>query len=189
MRTRQVKVVLGAVVSVFVIAMLVEFVNPGIWMKWLNRDQWPYVAYGANLTTVLQLTVLDPSAKVSLSVTILSSMVGGLVWMRGSAACGFTSFVDKVMWAWLVTPFFAPYGFFSDQVTLIFPFSYFVSRMVAEEGVSARTRFLQRFCVLSVMCLALSLLPSSPIPMSWMLYAPALVSLIFVSFRSATSKP
>jgi hypothetical protein len=180
-KTKQIRVVLGALINLLITGLLVEMINPGIWFKWLTRDQWPFVAYGANLTTIMQLMISAPSAHSTLPFACVSAALGALVWRHGCSACSFTSLPDRIMWAWLVTPFFAPYGFFSDQVTLLFPFSYFTNRVFALEKAE-QGRFFKRFGFIFTVCATLFFVRSQPIPLSWLLYAPLIVLLVFTTF-------
>jgi hypothetical protein len=178
------RVVVGAAMSVLLAASTEHLLRPGIWSQWLFREQWPYVAYGANLVTLLHLFALKPEVATDTLLAVVSSLLGVLLWWRGIAVCRFSTIRDRVMWAWIVTPFFAPYGFLSDQVALIFPFSYFVSRIANEEGSSSLLRFLSWFLLLTVICCALSLIPTAPTPLSWFVFAPGMIALILQSLRS-----
>jgi hypothetical protein len=174
----------GAALSLFIAASVVQFIQPGIWTKWIFREQWPYVAYGANLTTLLHLVAIEPQTATDVILAVTSPLLGALVWWRGLSLCRFTTAIDRVMWAWIVTPFFAPYGFMSDHVTLIFSFSYFVSRIINERGGASQRQFFAYFFILSLSCMALSFIPTRPVPLSWFLFAPGLVALVLHSFSA-----
>lgn len=181
---RRWSVVGGAAASLLIAATTVHLIQPGIWSKWIFREQWPYVAYGANLTTLLHLVAIDPHSTSDTLLAFISPLLGALVWWRGVSLCRFTTLLDKVMWAWIITPFFAPYGFMSDHVTLIFSFSYFASRMFNEKNRSSQAQFSTRFFLLTLACFSLSLIPTTPIPLSWLLFAPGIIAVIYYSFRA-----
>lgn len=188
-RNRQVKIVLGGGVSLLCAGLVIHLVSPGIWSNWLFRETWPYVAYGANVTTLLHLSVVAPDSALNPYVAFGSAVAGCVVWWKGVRVCRFDTHTDKVMWAWIVTPFFAPYGFLSDQVTLLFPFAYFVSRIVSEGGALGQRRFLTVSCLISLVCGALGFVPARPIPLSWLLFAPMMMAHIAITFRRSRAEP
>ncbi len=95
--SRRWRVVVGSVVSLLVAASVVHLVHPGIWSQWLFREQWPYVAYGANLVTLLHVFALTPEARTDTVLARATALLGALVWWQGTVRCRFLTIEDRVM--------------------------------------------------------------------------------------------
>jgi hypothetical protein len=162
-----------------------ELLHPGIWSEWLFREQWPYRPLCANLSTALALVSDRATALPSWVIYSISISLGFLVWVVGVKRYRLESLESQIMWAWLVAPFYAPYGFLSDHVTLVFPVSYFAGRLGHQLGTQFQARLLLSLSLLSIVGLLLPANPFTGESLSWFIFAPGALIAVAVALNRA----
>jgi hypothetical protein len=92
--------------------------------------------------------------------------------------CGFLSKMEVMMAAWLISPFFAPYGFLSDQVTLILPLAYFSQLILAEKSPTQVKRFALLMVAANVLTLLMNYFQLEATNAGWFLFAPLMLFVV-----------
>jgi len=187
-RTRDWRALGGGFISLLMAGVVPEILHPGIWSAWLFREQWPYHPHCANFSTALVLAIDGATVLHSWLIYSISISIGFLVWAVGVSRYRLVSPESQIMWAWLVTPFFAPYGFLSDHVTLVFPLAYFAGWIGSQHGPESQARFLMTLLLISIGGLLLPVNSFNGESLSWFIFAPATLIAVSVTLSQTDRK-
>lgn len=177
MRTQRWRVVAGGFACIAGFSLLVELLCPGVWRMWLYRETWPVDTYGANFVTLCKLAFggLTPTQRIL--ATGVSLLIGAMLFIGGCRRYAFTTTAERIMWGYLVNPFFTMYGFFSDQVVLLAPLSFFICRHYKMFGEESGESWFHKYLLVILLVQLLGEVQLGPCPLSWLVSAPLLVFL------------
>jgi len=101
-------------------------------------------------------------------------------------ALGLRTFTERYMLAFLVWPFFSPYGFLSDQVVLILPVAFFVQRILSMSDNVRALQFLTALTLLVGLTYLMDIVVLVQTRLSWFFFAPSVLVLVRSFGRSVT---
>lgn len=185
-RRRDWRTCLGGVLGLLVPVVCAELLHPGIWKLWVYREQWPQQALGANVSALFRIASGDFEALSLPLIVPLSIILGLVVYRIGIRELGLRTFTERYMLAFLVWPFFSPYGFLSDQVVLILPVAFFVQRILSMSDNVRALQFLTALTLLVGLTYLMDIVVLFQTRLSWFFFAPSLLVLVRSFGRSIT---